>query len=102
MTLKGLENILKSINPRLSIRLRSHGDIAGLFLGTSYICRLTKGEIELRGYNDAKDPLTRSLLMRRANRKRGRIEVVRLLKKHKIIRSYRDVSAILYGVNYAN
>lgn len=96
MTLTKFELLLKNINPRLRIRHRGNGDVAGVYLGMSprsgYICRLTKGEIELDSYNNPPPG------MHRAIRKRGRMAVITQLKKHRLIKNHSQVSTLLWGL----
>lgn len=89
------ETLLKKIDPRLRIRVRNSGDIAGVFLGVHYICRLTLGEIELRSYNHVVSHIED---MHRGDRKRGRIEIIAFLKKFSIIKNHQQVSMLMWGI----
>lgn len=50
MTLKQFEQRLKKIDPKFRVKPRGYGDITGIFHGSDYVCRATKGELNLNGY----------------------------------------------------
>ncbi len=107
MTLQRFQYLLKKVNPRLRVRIRGYGDIAGLFAGVSgksgYIARLTKGELTLVGYRiKVLDPTaakagvlnyTRGKIM-----KRGRKTLVTLLRSWRWIKTPAQASMLLWGI----
>ena len=105
MTLSRFEYLLKKIDPRLCVRQSRLPDVAGLFVGmsgkTGYICRLTQGELNLHGYRmqytDPKDISKKSLSV---IKKRGRVSVVKLLRKYRWITKPEQETMLMYGIEY--
>lgn len=72
------ENLLKKINPRLHIRIRGPLDVGGIFLGSEYLVRITKGELNLNGYRYM--TYTSDMQWIQGNiQKRGRKTIVKIL-----------------------
>ena len=84
MTLSHLEKLLKIIDPTLSIRMRGQGDVGGIFKGSQYILRVTKGELNLNGHRTTYFDQHVKQIQSRIT-KRGRKTVVSLLQKHGFI-----------------
>ena len=107
MTLQKFQRLLTKIDPRLKIRIRHVGDVAGLFVGTTgrggYICRLTKGELHLNGYRYmVQDPDNTMRLTQGRIKKRGRKTIVQLLKNYRWITNHKQVSMLMWGLDYPN
>lgn len=101
MTISQFSRQLQKIDPRLRIRIRGYGDIAGLFVGKSgkggYIARLTKGEFNINGYREVRYEDGEELSQ---IKKRGRKTTVNKLRKFRWVTNYKQRTALTYGVNY--
>ena len=103
MTLQRFQELLKKVDPRLRIRQRGWGDVAGLFAGLSgksgYICRLTKGELHLQGFRwMVVDKKNKMRLVPGRIQKRGRATIVRLLKSWRWIKNEREKAMLMWGI----
>lgn len=97
MTLKQFEERLKKINPKFSVRKRGTSDVAGVFIGSEYICRLTQGEFNLNGYRyKLLKPGTIEYINSNIQ-KRGRKTTVKLLTKY-FKNKIKDRAYLLWGV----
>jgi hypothetical protein len=100
MTLTRFQKLLKQINPKLTLRIRSRGDIVGLFVGMSgksgYLVRLCKGELQINGYKKMveDDGMEFSVIA-----KRGRRTIANMLKEKGWIRNHKQMTALVYGVD---
>jgi hypothetical protein len=107
VTLGRFEQLLKRIDPALKIRQRRYGDVAGLFVGKSgkggYICRLSKGELNLHGYRDLIIDRDRPWDERRGNiRKRGRKTIINFLRSYRWVTNHKQRSMLSWGIDYPN
>ena len=96
MTLSHLEKLLKIIDPTLSVRMRGQGDVGGIFKGSQYILRVTKGELNLNGHRTTYFDEHGKQIQSRIT-KRGRKTVVSLLQKNGIINNLAERELILWG-----
>lgn len=96
MTLGQFERQLKKISPKLRIRQRGYGDIVGLYGGSGYICRLTKGELNMNGYKTVNMNPDTGEQMGATITKRGRKTVLNLLRNFRWINA-RQRSQIIWG-----
>lgn len=102
MTLGKFQKLLNKIDPRLRIRVRGKEDVVGLFSGLSgksgYICRMSKGELHLRGYRlyfkDRDGRMTSRI------QKRGRMTVINLLRNYRWIQNHKQRTMLTYGIEY--
>lgn len=102
MTIQKFQQLLKKIDPKLRIRIKGQGDVAGLFKGLSgksgYICRMSKGEFHLNGYRlyfkDRDGKLTSRI------QKRGRKTLINLLRNYRWITKFKQRTMLTYGVDY--
>ena len=98
MTLKRFETLLQKISPKLHFRVRRTGDVVGLYAGTSYICRLGKGEIQANGYREAIiNPENKIQYIEGNIKKRGRKTIINLLRNYRWVTKVKDRSMLLYG-----
>lgn len=97
MTLSEFERRLKEINPKFSIRKRSKGDVAGVFLDNTYLVRVTQGELNLNGYSMNMYNMNKEFMGTRIA-KRGRKTVVRLLEMRGVIPSLDARASLLWGI----
>jgi len=96
MTLQKFEEQLKKFNPRLRVRQRGCGDVVSVYGGTGYICRLTKGELQMNGYRiDDFNPNTGEVMGKHIV-KRGRKTTLNLLRSWRWITSL-ERTQILWG-----
>lgn len=96
MTISQFESLLKQVDPRLHIRIRGPLDVGGIFLGSEYLIRVTKGELNLNGYRY--EYFTDQLQRVQGNiMKRGRKTIVKLLGA-RIPLSVEQRSLLLWGV----
>ena len=95
MTIQAFEQLLKQVDPRLHIRMRGPLDVGGIFKGSEYLIRITKGELNLNGYRLSyrmTDGSIKSNIM-----KRGRKTIVKLLAT-RIPLSQEQRGLLLWGV----
>jgi len=97
--------LLKKIDARLRIRLKSGRDAAGIFFGDTgnlgYICRISKGELQLDGMRlYTPDPENPFKMKRGHILKRGRISVTNLLRKYRWITKHKQMSMLRWGIDY--
>lgn len=99
MTLKNFARLLKEANPKLHLKVRSYGDIIGLYGGPHYILRMTKGELHMNGYrlqranpDDPFHPIQGNI------QKRGRKTIINILRSHRWVTNHKDRSRLLYGL----
>lgn len=103
MTLKRFQELLREANPNIKLKVRRDqgvtGDIIGVYGGHHYICRMTKGELQLNGYRmavydptDILGPLKQGNIV-----KRGRKTVINILQKNRWI-TRKQASKILWGL----
>jgi len=102
MTLSKFQRLLKKINPKLRIRQRGWGDCGGIFAGISgksgFIVRISKGELQLRGYRyELVDPKNPFQTLPGRIRKRGRATLVIILKNWRWIKNHKQKSMLLWG-----
>ena len=99
MTLAKFQKQLKKVNPKLTVRQRGFGDIGGIFGDGKYIARITKGELNMRGYRHRvinKDNPTQYI---DGNiKKRGRVTLVNLLRNYRWIKNHKQKSMLLWGI----
>lgn len=99
MTLGQFNKRLKKVHPRLRLKVRSHGDVVGLYGGHAYILRMTKGELNFNGYRlqmpNPEDPLNP---IQGPIQKRGRKTIVNILRSHRWATNHKDRTMLLYGV----
>ncbi len=96
MTISQLEDRLKSIDSRLSVRMRGPHDVGGIFLGSKYLLRLTKGELNLNGYRYM--TYTSDMKWIQGNiMKRGRKTIVKLLQIY-VPMTLEQRASILWGI----
>jgi hypothetical protein len=99
MTLGQFQKLLTKVHPRLKLKIRSYGDIVGVYGNGSYIMRMTKGEFNFNGWRlqhpNPQDPLNpiNGRIM-----KRGRKTVVNILRSHRWATNHQDRTMLLYGV----
>lgn len=106
MTLSKFQRLLKKIHPSLRVRQRNVNDQAGIFVGLSgkggYICRLTQGELNLGGYRihikKTMDFTGNPVLS--VIKKRGRKTVINLLRNYRWIKTRKQISMLLWGIEY--
>ena len=103
MTLSKFQRLLKIINPKLRIRQRGWGDVGGIFAGisgkTGYIVRLSKGELNLRGYRyEIVNPKRPMQLIEGIIKKRGRATLIIILRNWRWIKNHRQRSMLLWGI----
>lgn len=96
MTLEEFDRRLKAIDPRLHVRTRGPHDVGGIFLGSEYLIRITKGELNLNGYRYTY--FTDTLQKVQGNiMKRGRKTIVKLLQG-RIPMTMSQRASLLWGV----
>jgi hypothetical protein len=78
MTLEDFNQRLQNVDPKLHVRVNGRGDIAGLFYGTEYIARMTRGELNINGYRI--DLIDQGQINEGCIMKRGRKTLVKLLQ----------------------
>ncbi len=107
MTLSRFQQLLKKISPKLRIRQRNYGDVAGIFAGLSgksgYVCRITKGEFHLQGYRLSMQSADEILIGRPKwgnIKKRGRKTVINLLRNWRWVKNHYQRTMLTYGVEY--
>lgn len=96
MTIKHFEQLLKEVDPRLHIRTRGPLDVGGIFLGSKYLIRITKGELNLNGYrytyfNNEMQRNDGNIM------KRGRKTIVKLLDSYLHL-TLKQKSRLLWGI----
>lgn len=95
MTLSKFQKLLKQIHPSLRLRQRRYGDIVGLYAGSGYICRLTKGELATQGYKlQFRDPKNLSSTFQMIA-KRGRKTVINILRNYRWVKNHRQRSLLM-------
>tara|TARA_R110000868_G_C10972640_1_gene770684 strand:- start:19549 stop:19842 length:294 start_codon:yes stop_codon:yes gene_type:complete len=97
MTLPLFEQLLKKVDPRLHIRVRGTGDVGGIFRGSEYLVRITKGELNLNGYRytyftDRLQKVEGNIM------KRGRKTIVKMLQARGVVKSQKERSLLLWGI----
>ena len=102
MTLGKFQRILKKINPKLRIRQKGWGDVGGIFVGisgkTGYIVRISRGELQLRGYRyELVDPTNPFQTIQGKIQKRGRVTLIRILQNWRWIKNHKQRSMLLWG-----
>jgi hypothetical protein len=102
MTLGKFERLLKKINPKLKIRQRGFGDVGGIFVGlngkSGYIARLSKGELQLRGFRyELVNPTNPFMNLQGKIKKRGRVTLINLLQNYRWIKNHKQRSMLLWG-----
>lgn len=102
MTIRRFQELLKRINPKLRVRQRHFGNVAGLFTGYSgrsgYICRMSKGEFHLNGYRIYSKDEGGKLMSRIQGR--GRKTVINLLRNYRWITNHKQRTMLTYGIEY--
>lgn len=107
MTLSRFQYLLKKINPRLCIRQRGYGDVGGIFSGftghNGYIARITKGDIGLAGYRyQTLDRTAAKAGLIKYNQgkiqKRGRKTLIMILQNWRWIKTRKQKSMLLWGI----
>jgi hypothetical protein len=96
MTIDDFARRLKEVDPRLHIRVRGPLDVGGIFLGSKYLLRITKGEINLNGYRytyftDRLEKVEGNIM------KRGRKTIVKLLQQY-IPLTMEQRASLLWGI----
>lgn len=107
MTLSRFQTLLKKIDPRLRVRVKGSGDVVGLFIGlagrSGYICRLSKGELNARGFRhvfkDANNLGAQDVYNSKIQ-KRGRLTVINLLRNYRWVTNHKQRSMLAYGIDY--
>jgi hypothetical protein len=105
MTLQRFRELLRRIDPKLQVRVRGTGDVVGVFVGTAgkggYICRMSKGELQLNGYRwalaDPKNPFNK---LNGRIKKRGRKTVINLLRNYRWVQNHYQRSMLTWGIDY--
>lgn len=107
MTIAKFQKLLKKINPRLRIRQRGVGDVAGVFVGHSgkggYICRMNKGELTMDGYRwMVRDPSNPMRYIPGRIKKRGRKTIINLLRNYRWVTNHKQRSMLTWGIEYSD
>src|SRR5574343_916473 len=105
MTIARFQKLLKKIDPRLRVRIKAGRDDAGIFFGSigqrGYICRISKGELQLDGMRlYTPDPDNPFRMKRGHILKRGRISTTNLLRQFRWITNHKQRSMLLWGIDY--
>lgn len=105
MTIAKFQRLLKKIDPRLTVRIKAGRDAAGIFFGVTgrrgYICRLSKGELQLDGMRLYRPDPDNPFRMKKGQiLKRGRISTTTLLRNYRWITNHKQRSMLLWGIDY--
>lgn len=97
MTLNLFGKLLKQVDPRLHIRIRGPHDVGGIFRGSEYLVRITKGELNLNGYRYTHFTDTLQKVEGKIE-KRGRKTIVKMLQAQGVVKTQKQRSLLLWGV----